>query len=134
MAYNKPLPVITASDKDFWDGAKRHEFMLYHCTNCGAYYYPAVHCVSCDSPQMEWTRTSGKGTVVTFIVYHMAYHPSWKDDIPYNVAWVELREGPIFMTNIVSCKNEDIRVGMPVEVIFDDVTEEVTLPKFKPAG
>jgi uncharacterized OB-fold protein len=81
---------------------------------------------------MEWVKAKGTGKVYTFVVYHMAYHPSWKNYIPYNVAWVELDEGPLVMTNIVGCKNEEIKVGMPVQVTFDDITKEVTLPKFKP--
>ena len=81
---------------------------------------------------MDWVKVSGRGKVYTFIVYHIAYHPKWKDHIPYNVAWIELEEGPLLMSNIVGCKNEDIYVEMPVEAVFDDVTEEVTLPKFRP--
>jgi len=131
--YNKPLPIITTNTKPFWDGAKRRELMLYKCLNCGAYYNPPTHCVSCDKPKMEWVRISGKGKVYTFVVYQMAYHPQWKDSIPYNVAWIELDEGPLMMSNIVGCRNEDIYIEMPVEVVFDEVTSEVTLPKFKPA-
>ena len=85
-----------------------------------------------DNPKMDWTRVSGKGQVFTFVVYHMPYHPAWKDSIPYNVAWIKLDEGPLLMSNVVECGNEDLYIGMPVEVVFDDVTEEVTLPKFRP--
>jgi uncharacterized OB-fold protein len=83
---------------------------------------------------MQWVKVSGKGYVYTFIVYHQVYHPGWKNDIPYNVTWVKLDEGALFTTNLVECKNEDICIGMPVEVVFDDVTEEITLPKFRPVG
>ena len=131
-AYTLPLPIITTTEKGFWEGARRNELMVYQCVNCGAYYYPPMDCIACDSPKMEWTKASGLGKVYTFVVYHMAYHPAWKDRIPYNVAWIELEEGPLLMSNIIGCKNEDIRVGMPVEVVFDNVTEEITLPKFKP--
>lgn len=75
---------------------------------------------------------SGKGKVFTFCIFHQAFHPAWQDDIPYNVAYVKLDEGTLLITNIVDCPDEDIYIGMPVEVVFDDVTEEVTLPKFKP--
>jgi uncharacterized protein len=131
-AYDRPLPIITTTDKDYWDAAKKHELMVYHCKNCGAFYLPATHCVHCNKPDMEWVKAKGTGTVYTFVVYHMAYHPSWNKYIPYNVAWVELDEGPLLMTNIVGCKNEEIQVGMPVRVTFDDITNEITLPKFKP--
>jgi len=71
--------------------------------------------------------------VFTFGVVHQLYHPAWKNDIPYNVAWIKLDEGPVMLSNVVQCKNEDLYVGMPVEVVFDDITNEISLPKFKPA-
>ena len=130
--YKKQLPDITPLDKPFWDAAKRHELVAYRCLNCGTYYSQVTDCLACDSPKMDWVKVSGKGQVFTFGIYHQLYHPAWKEDIPYNVAWVKLDEGPLLITNIVECKNEDIYVEMPVEVVFDDVTDEVTLPKFRP--
>ncbi len=132
IEYRKPLPLITSADKPFWEAAKRHELMTYRCLNCGAYYSVVIDCVKCSSPRMEWVKVSGKGKIYTYVVYHQLYNPVWKENIPYNAAWVQLDEGPLILTNIVGIKNEDLRVGLPVEVIFDDVTEEVTLPKFKP--
>jgi uncharacterized OB-fold protein len=67
-------------------------------------------------------------------VFHQAYFSSVKDEIPYNVAEVELDEGPRLLTNLVGIDNADIQIGLPVEIVFDDVTEEVTLAKFRPAG
>jgi hypothetical protein len=127
----KPLPIVTLSDRPFWEGAKRHELMAYKCLNCDTFYYPAIHCVTCDRPQMGWIKVSGKGTVHTFVVYHQVYHAGWKGDIPYNVAWIKLDEGPLLLSNIVGCGNEEIFIGMRVEVVFDEVTEDVTLHRFK---
>jgi len=129
----KQLPLITASNRTFWDAAKRHELVMYKCLNCGTFYSQAIDCVACDNPHMEWVKVSGKGEVFTFCIYQQPFHPAWKDDIPYNVAYVKLAEGPLLMTNIVGCENKDIYIGMPVEAVFEDVTEEVTLLKFKPA-
>ena len=130
--YSKQLPEITPTNKPFWDAAKRHELTACRCLNCGTYYSQVTDCLACDSPRMEWVKVSGKGEVYTFGIYHQLYQPAWQEDIPYNVSWIKLDEGPLLMSNIVDCKNEDIVVGMPVEVLFDDVTEEVTLPKFRP--
>jgi uncharacterized OB-fold protein len=130
--YQKQLPEITSTDKPFWDAAKRHELTAYRCGNCGTYYSQVTDCCSCDSPKMGWVKVSGKGEVYTYGIYHQLYHPAWKGDIPYNVAWIRLDEGPLLLSNVVDCNNEDIKVGMPVEVVFDDVTEEVTLPRFRP--
>ena len=70
----------------------------------------------------------------SWVVFHQAYFSSFKDDVPYNVAEVELEEGPRLLTNLVGIENADITMGMPVEIVFDDITEEVTLARFRPAG
>ncbi len=132
MAYEKQLPQVTDHERPFWEAARRHELVAYRCTNCGAWYPQVTECVACNAPRMEWVKVGGQAEVFTFCIFHQLYHPAWKGDIPYNVAYVKLAEGPLLMTNIVDCRNDDIRVGMPVEVVFDDVTPEVTLPKFRP--
>jgi uncharacterized OB-fold protein len=130
--YKKQLPEITPTDKPFWDAAKRHELVAYRCLNCGTFYSQVTECVACDKPKMGWVNVSGKGEVYTFGIYHQLYHPGWKEEIPYNVSWIKLNEGPLLISNVIECKNENLHIGMPVEVVFDDITEEVTLPKFKP--
>jgi uncharacterized protein len=130
--YLKPLPAITTADKPFWDAAKKHELTAYRCLNCGTFYSQATECLACENPKMAWVKVSGKGEVYTFGIYHQLYHPAFKGEIPYNVAWVKLDEGPLIMANIIQCKNQDLKVGMPVTVVFEDITDEVTLPKFKP--
>jgi uncharacterized OB-fold protein len=130
--YRKPLPPVTATMKPFWDGAKRHELMAYRCLNCGRYYWPAVNCLNCDSPKMAWVAVSGRGEVFTFTIVHQLYHHGWEGEIPYNICWVRLDEGPIMITSISGCKNDEIRIGMRVEAVFDDITGEMTLPRFRP--
>jgi uncharacterized protein len=130
--YKKQLPVTNGVDKPFWDAARKHELVAYRCLNCGTFYSQVTECLSCNAPKMAWVKVSGKGQVFTFGIYHQLYHPAWKEEIPYNVSWIKLDEGPIVLSNVVQCRNEDIRIEMPVEVVFEDVTEGVTLPKFKP--
>jgi uncharacterized OB-fold protein len=128
----KQLPNITASDRPFWEAAHRHELVAYGCKSCGTFSSRVAPCSVCDDPQMQWVKVSGKGRVFTFCVFRQAFHPAWQDDIPYNAAYVKLGEGPLLITSIVGCANEEIYIGMPVEVVFEDVTGEVTLPKFRP--
>ena len=130
--YQKQLPMITSADRPYWEAARRHELTAYRCLNCGAYYPQVTACTACDSPRMDWVKVSGRGEVFTFCIFHQLYHPAWRDEIPYNVAIVKLQEGPLLMSNIVGCTNADISIGMSVEVVFDDVTDEVTLPRFTP--
>jgi len=82
----------------------------------------------------EWVKVSGRGNIYSWFVVHYATHPDFVDEVPYAVVIVELEEQPnIRLTsNMVDCKIEDIEAGMPVEVVFEDVTNEVSLPKFRP--
>ncbi len=136
MAYNKPLPSVDEDIKPFWDACKRHEFRLVRCKVCGAWYFPLALCRNDHNEpffgNMEWSRASGKGKVFTFVVAHRPYHPGVKDEVPYVFAMIELDEGPMMGSNVIGCDPYDVKVGMPVEVVFEDVTEEFTLPKFRP--
>jgi uncharacterized OB-fold protein len=71
--------------------------------------------------------------VYTFTVTHQNQAPGFRDELPYVLAYVELEEGVRLLTNIVGCPPDEVRIGTPVEVVFDDVTTEVTLPRFRPA-
>ena len=130
--YRKPLPRVTADNRPFWDATKRHELALQRCGDCGRFRYPpAPVCPECLSEEAAWTRVSGRGTVTTFVVFHKVYFQSFAADAPYNVVQVELAEGPRLTANLVDVPNGEITVGMSVEVVFDDVTPEITLPRFR---
>jgi len=131
--YKKPLPAISSLNQPYWDGLKRRELKLQHCNDCDKVWYPpAPLCPVCWSQNYAWQKLSGRGRVNSWVVFHQAYFSSFTDDVPYNVAEVELEEGPRLLTNLVGIDNADLMVGMSVDVVFDDVTEEVTLAKFRP--
>ena len=133
--YAKPLPRIDEESKGFWEGCQRRELYLQRCRACGTVrHYPRALCPNCLSDRTEWMRASGKGTVYTFTVTHQNQSPGFRDGLPYVMAYVELAEGVRMLTNIVDCAPDAVRIGMPVEIVFDDVTPAVTLPKFRPAG
>ena len=133
--YAKPLPRVDEETKGFWEACRRHELYLQRCRECGEVrYYPRALCPSCLSDRTEWLRSSGKGSVYTFTVTHQNQSAGFRDALPYVLAYVELAEGVRMLTNIVGCAPDQVRIGMPVEVTFDDVTPDVTLPKFKPVG
>jgi hypothetical protein len=95
-------------------------------------FYPRAVCPSCLSSATEWVRARGRGTVYSFTVTHQSQAPGFRGELPYVLAIVELDEGPRLMTNIVGCAPDAVRIGLPVEVVFEDVTPEVTLAKFRP--
>lgn len=108
---------------------------MQKCNQCGHIRFPvSIVCPKCHSMEVEWTKLSGKGKIHSYIIYRQAFHPSYENDIPYAVAIIQLDEGPRMASNITGCEMEDIKIDMPVEVYFDDVTDEISLPKFKPAG
>lgn len=131
--YKKPLPHITALSKPYWDATKKHELRLQRCGKCNRFWYPpSFACPFCWSKEFDWAKLSGRGKVNSWVVFHRAYYEGFQEQVPYNVVEVQLEEGPRLISNLVGVKNEGIRPGMPVEVVFDDVTAEVTLPKFRP--
>jgi uncharacterized OB-fold protein len=131
--YRKPVPRVTPENRPFWDAARRHELRLQRCGDCGHVRYPpAPLCPECLSETTEWTRVSGRGIVSTWVVFHKRYFDAFADEIPYNVVQVELEEGPRLTANLVGVRNEAIAIGMPVDVVFDDVTTEISLPRFRP--
>ena len=131
--YQKPLPNLSPESSQFWAGAKRHEFLIQKCRNCGSYrFYPRSICPHCLSDEVDWIKAAGRGQIYSFTVSYRYRSPGFKADVPYNIAIVELEEGVRLISNIVGCNNEDLRIGMPVEVSFEDVTPEITLPKFRP--
>jgi uncharacterized OB-fold protein len=133
--YKKPLPRIDEESKGFWEACQRHELYVQQCGACGVRrYYPRALCPACLSDDTTWALSSGKGTVYTYTVTYQNQSPGFRDELPYVLAYVELEEGVRMLTNIVGCAPEAVRVGMLVEVSFDDVTPDVTLPKFRPVS
>lgn len=129
----KPLPRPSEDSAPFWESAFKGELRMQKCSDCGHVRFPpAVLCARCLSEQAEWVKLSGRGTVYSWIVVHQSQHPAFNADVPYNVAIVELEEGPRMHTNIVGCTNDRISIGMPVEVAFEQVNDDTALVKFRP--
>ena len=132
-AVPKPLPQITPEMAPFWEAARRHELVVQRCRGCGTHRFPAREiCSRCLSRDAGWERASGRGSVFSFAIMHQVYHPGFADAVPYAIVVVELEEGVRMLSNLVDCPVERIEIGMPVEAVFEPVTPEVTLPKFRP--
>ena len=131
--YAKPLPRIDEESKGFWEACQRHELYIQKCRDCGDLrYHPRALCTNCLSSRTEWVRCKGAGKIYTFTVTNQNQAAGFRDSLPYVMAYVELAEGVRMLSNIVNCAPDVVRIGMPVEVVFEDVTPDVTLPKFKP--
>ena len=133
MSYDKPLPKIDELNRGFWDNARAGILSVQHCKACGdTRYPPSPVCPKCLSPDQDWLAVSGKGTLESWVDFHRAYWDGFKGDLPYRACLVRLAEGPVMVSNLVG-PSDNARLGAPVEVVFDAVTEDVTLPKFKMA-
>lgn len=134
--YEKPLPEFRPETKPYWEACKRHEFVLPRSkTTNKFFFYPRALSPEDDMSQdLEWAKASGRAKVWTYAIHYMGPTPAYKNEPPYVVALVETEEGVKMMTNIIGCDPKDVKIGMDVEVVFDDVTPEVTLTKFKPVG
>jgi uncharacterized protein len=131
----RPLPGdVTADDLDqpFWDACRQHRFLVHRCAKCGRSYWPASCCVEHGSAAMRWVEAIGTGRLHTHVVIHHVFGTAFRQ-VPYNVAVVELAEGPFFHTSVVGCDDRDLVMGMPLVVTFQDQPEGFTLPLFRPA-
>jgi uncharacterized OB-fold protein len=127
-------PVPLPETRPYWAAARRHELTLPYCTACAAFhYYPRAVCPSCLSGGLEWRRVSGRGRLHTFTIVHRG-PKDFPLGTPYVLAVVELDEGPRLMTNLVGVPVDPVhvRIGMPVEVVFMDVSDDAALPHFRP--
>ena len=131
MTYIKPLPQPNSDTKPFWDGCSEHQLRFQKCRDCGHVRWPpSVICPLCYSHNIDWIVACGKGIIYTFVVYHYAYNKAFEDELPYITAIIELEEGPHLLSNIVDCQPDELRCDMPVSIVWEDITEECSLPKF----
>lgn len=133
--YDKPLPTLDDANRPFWAAARQQQLALQHCGDCGKPRYPINHvCPHCLSDTFEWKAISGRGTVHSSIVFHQIYNAAFTGDVPYNVSLIQLDEGPRMISNVVGIAPSEVKVGDVVQVAFDPVTPEISIPRFQRAG
>ena len=116
----------------FFAAARKRRLVVQRCTDCGELRFPARElCRACLGTTSEWVPVSGRGEVFSYNVMHHVYHPAFADDVPYVVAIVKLEEGVKLTTSLVGASPDTVRIGAPVEPVFDDLSDEVTLPRFR---
>ena len=127
------LPQPTEDSQPFWDALKSHRLDLQACGDCGAVrHYPRPVCPYCYSMAVVWRTATGRGTVHSWTISYQAFHPAFQKSLPIILATVDLEEGVRMNCRLDGIGPDDIKIGIPVEVIFEDVTDDVTLPIFRP--
>ena len=142
------LPRPDARSQGYWDALREHRLVLQRCASCRTFQHPPDRtCRFCLGEEMEWEQVSGRGALYTYVIVTQGILGPWRGHDPYNVIQVLPDEVDpstvsvhnnatynVVYGNAVGIDSEDLRVGMPMEAVFDDVTEDVTILRWKPAG
>jgi len=131
--YKKPLPVVQPWSKAFWEAAINHKLIVQECQDCKTkIFYPRQYCPECWSSNLGWMEASGKATLYTYTVTLGGVEEKFAEDLPIILAMVDLEEGVRMMTKIVDCDPKEVSIGMDLEVAFEDINDEFSLPFFRP--
>ena len=119
----------------YWDGVAQHQLRIQQCSDCGNQWHPPLYlCPRCYSKNVAWVASSGRGTLYSYTVVHHAAHVAVADKVPDLVALVTLHEGPRVVSNLLNCRTADVRIGMPLKLLFQEIAPGIWLPQFEPAG
>ncbi|WP_430402429.1 Zn-ribbon domain-containing OB-fold protein [Hyphomonas sp.] len=133
----KPLPRINETTRAFWEGCRQHELRIQKCSKCDTFRFPPQHmCRACSSDQSEWTTVSGTGAIYSYIIptnQSPGELPARGFEYPFAVVLVELdgTGGVRIASNVIDCELSDIAIGLRVEPHFEDINDEISLPKFR---
>jgi uncharacterized protein len=132
-----PMPAASAETVGWWEAAADHRLVVQRCTSCGRTRHPpGPVCPRCRSTASEWSQVPGTGTVYTYTIVRQAFIASLQERIPYVVIAVELDDagGARLVSNLVDADLDEVTVGMPVEVAWEDMGPELAVPRFRPAA
>lgn len=129
------LPTIEDETRPFWDALKDGRLMVARCDSCcELHYYPRAMCPFCWSEDVSLVEVSGWGTLYTWSTVYVNDLPPFNTKVPYIAAQVDLDEGVRLTTMIVNAAPKDLTIGMPVKVVFEAISDDVTIPVFEPVG
>jgi uncharacterized OB-fold protein len=131
-ATSRPIPVPDDRSSPFFAAAGKGQLLIKRCRGCGRSLAPQREtCDACASEALEWAPASGKGTLYSYVFMHQVLHPAFREEVPYNVIVVELDEGPRITSNLVGTPDDQMRVGMRLEAVFEQLSDAVAVPKFR---
>lgn len=129
------LPAPDPETQPFWDAARAGTLLIRRCLDCGRFhFYPRPFCPVCWSTNVEWVQAGGRATLYTWSVVRRNDLPPFHERVPYVAAVVDLDEGPRMMTNVVDCDFDGLEAGMPLDVVFQPISDDVTIPVFRPGS
>ncbi|MBR1301258.1 Zn-ribbon domain-containing OB-fold protein [Bradyrhizobium sp. AUGA SZCCT0042] len=127
-----PQPIPTAETAPYWRAALEGRLEIQYCRACARHqFYPRRFCTQCLSDQIDWVQASGRGRIYTYTICHVAAHPAFEARVPYAIGMIELEENVRLLAGIVDSDVEQLRVGVPVEVCFERISDDIALPMFR---
>ena len=125
-------PILDVHSAPFWEAARAGKLMIQRCPITGRYlWYPRGHSIYAPGTVPEWVQASGRGSIFSFSTIYRGNGPI---GAPYICALVQLEEEVLMLTRLVNVDIADVRVGMQVEVAFEEFSDEIRLPVFRPKG
>ena len=135
VAATRMEPPVTDTSQPFWDATKDKRFLVQWCVDCRQpVFYPREVCPSCMGSDLEWRESTGRGVLYAVTVEYKPQNPAMAERAPYAVALVDLDDGIRMLSNVVGCPPEEITVGMPVQVTWEELSDGRHLPLFEPLG
>ncbi|MBG6238414.1 putative OB-fold protein [Mycetocola sp. CAN_C7] len=128
----RPTAVLRGEEQLFYDHARKHELVFHRCAECSSpIFYLRTICPGCGSESLSIEQSSGRGIVYSFTTQYRAAHPFFAADLPSTLVLVDMEEGFRMFADLIECDPDDVQVGLSVETVFDDVSDELTLPRFR---
>ena len=134
--YTKLIPTPNQDTQAYWDALRAHRLTFQTCGKCGTpRHYPRPVCDRCYSMDVVWKDASGRGKVHSWTVAHHPFHPGFKGEVPYTLVTVDLEEGVRMQAQLKGADGKggeikDLKLGLPVEVRFEKVKDDLVLPYF----
>lgn len=135
FADGMPQPRFDLHTRPFWDACREHRLLIQRCSECGAHRSPPkALCADCGSFAYDWTESQGLGRVFTYAIAHHCPHPVASASLPYNIAVIELDDcdRALLISNVIDCREDLLRVGLPVQLVWEDRSDGQTLYRFRP--
>ena len=128
----RPAPSPTELSQGFWDAVREGHLAFQACRACGLLrHYPQLRCPECHSGDFDWQRVSGEGEIYSYTVSHRAFHPAWKDKVPYVIATIELDEGVRMVCDMLGTDPDTVAIGQRVQATFAELPGQGMMPRFE---
>ncbi len=135
---SRPLPVPAPEDElkaEFWEHCADQKLCFQSCSSCGTWrHLPRYRCARCHSAEWQWAESCGRGVIFSWTVTYRPMHPAFTPLLPFAAVIVEMEEGVRLVSGVRDIRNEDLALDLPVEVVFERISDEMTLPFFRPRG